>query len=86
MHLDKKHRFHYLILLAIVALAVSLTHIFMGNKNAQFIVICAFALVYSVYGILHHSLEHDLTIKIVIEYVLIALLVVSVFLFVRGGV
>jgi len=59
--------------------------LFAGNRDMQFVTLVGFSFVYCLYGILHHGFTHDLTIKIVVEYILIALVVISLFIFVRGG-
>lgn len=51
------------------------------NQQIQFIVIAMTASFYVGWGILHHYLYHDLTAKIVIEYVLIGSLGMTVILF-----
>jgi hypothetical protein len=85
MKLDRNHVIHYLIIIGIVALGLSIASLFSGNKMVQFIGFFATACGYVGYAIVHHRLEHDLTIKIVIEYILIGLLPLVLFLFVKGG-
>jgi hypothetical protein len=85
MSLDRQHILHYAIVVGIVSLGVASFILFAANRDVQFVIVIAIALFYLAYGILHHSLEHDLTFKIVVEYTLIALLVIVLFLFVRGG-
>lgn len=76
---------HYLIIIGILVLGASLTLFFAPNKGMQFLVVLFTACLYLVYGIVHHYFEHTLTIKIVIEYILIALLVITLFVFIKGG-
>lgn len=85
MFLHKNHLVHYLIILGIIALGIGSVTLLSSNKNMQFIMVLAVSLFYLCYGIFHHFLEHDVTIKIVVEYVLVTLLVVALFIFVRGG-
>ena len=85
MHLDRQHIVHYLIILGILFLGFSLFAFFGSNKTSQLIVGILIAFLYLCYGVIHHFLEHDLTIKIVVEYVLVALLVAVLFIFIRGG-
>lgn len=85
MSLLKGHILHYLIILGIVFLGVVSLVLFSANKSIQLFILIAISLVYLAYGILHHSLEHDLTLKIVVEYALITVLVITLFIFVRGG-
>lgn len=81
----KTHFFHYLIIVGILLLGVVSIIFFPIGKELQFAIVTILGLFYLCYGILHHHLEHDLTIKIVVEYVLIAFLVIGLFVFVRGG-
>lgn len=85
MFLHKNHLVHYLIILGIIALGIGSVILLSSNKNMQLIMVLAVSLFYLCYGIFHHFLEHDITIKIVVEYVLVTLLVVALFIFVRGG-
>lgn len=79
------HIVHYLIITGIVALGISVTSLFSANRQIQLLSAIAAAFLYLCYGVLHHHLEHDLTIKIVVEYVLVALLAMALFIFVSGG-
>ncbi len=50
------------------------------------IIVVGMSTAYLVFGIVHHLLNHDLVAKIVIEYVLIAMLGIAAALFIfRGG-
>jgi isoprenylcysteine carboxyl methyltransferase (ICMT) family protein YpbQ len=83
--LNSKHIVHYLVLLGLMAIAFSTLVLVSLTRTQQLVVIILTAVMYVAYGIFHHKLHHDLTIKIVVEYALVALLVVALFLFVRGG-
>lgn len=85
MHIDRGHTVHYLILLGIVLLGFGLLMVFSANKSMQLVSALAIATTYLCYGLLHHWLEHDLTIKIVVEYVLVTLLVAALLVLIRGG-
>lgn len=85
MVLDRNHIVHYLIILAIVVFGIFGSTLFVADKGVQTVWVIAVAILYLCYGVLHHYLVHDLTAKIVVEYVLVAFLVVSLFVFVRGG-
>lgn len=81
----KNHILHYSIIASVLFLGIaSLT--FPADKNVQLLIVVAVALFYLCYGMLHHHVAHDLTIKIVIEYALVAALLIAVFIFIRGGV
>ncbi|MBI2036480.1 hypothetical protein HYT17_02530 [Candidatus Microgenomates bacterium] len=85
MLFHKNHLIHYLIILSIIALGIGSVILLSSNKNLQLILVLVVSLFYLCYGIFHHALEHDVTIKIVVEYVLVTLLAVALFIFVRGG-
>ena len=84
MFFKKDHTVHYLIIIGILLLAAGLLLLW-PSKNLQLMVIIVTSLFYLFYGILHHRVEHDLTVKIVVEYVLVAVLVTVLFIFVKGG-
>ena len=64
----------YLLLTIIVSLAVVAILFFNGNNFIQQIIIVALSILYIVWGILHHLKEKNLQARIVLEYVLFALL------------
>lgn len=37
-------------------------------------------------GFFHHYLQHDIHLKIVLEYIIISILVISLFIFLKSGV
>lgn len=85
MKLDHAHLVHYAIIVCIVLTGVGLTALFSADKNMQLLVMIITAISYVIYGLLHHKLEHDVTIKIVLEYILVAGIAIALFIFVRGG-
>lgn len=85
MAFDKEHIVHYFIILGIVISAIGMVVFFSFDKSIQFWIVVGFSVSYGIYSILHHYLKHDLTIKIVIEYILITLLVIAAFIFIKGG-
>lgn len=66
----------YLALFVIIALGVFLFYLFIGFPDRQFLVILVTASAYFLWGIVHHLLEGDFHPKIVVEYLLIAILAV----------
>lgn len=77
------HLAHYLTLFLILGLGVVAIFNFVGNKNRQFLVVIITSMLYFLWGVVHHWLEEDLHPKIVVEYLLIAIL--SIFLL-RGAI
>lgn len=63
----------YLLLLTGSILFLVFLQLFQGQRIMSFIVIFAFVSLYILWGILHHSAEKTLNLKIVIEYVFIGL-------------
>ena len=86
MSRSRNHIIHYLIVAGIILLGGSLLLLFAGNKLLQLVGLIITSILYLAYGIIHHRLEHDLTVKIVIEYVLIGLLTIALFIFVKQGI
>lgn len=70
------HLLHYLVLVVLLLLAVVLFFASTGNNQLQFKIAVATASLYFIWGIAHHHLEGDLHPKIMIEYLLIALLAI----------
>lgn len=71
----KKHFHYYLVLLVILNLGIGLFYFFRFNPFYQMKVILATSIAYVVWGIIHHWLSEDLHLKVVLEYLLIAILV-----------
>lgn len=81
----KKHTGYYFSLFIILMLGLLLTFLATPNFMFQTIVILMTIFFYVLWGILHHLINHELTVKIVIEYILIGLLGVSILFFARMG-
>lgn len=43
-------------------------------------------LAYSIVGVTHHALRHDIHLKIVLEYIFISLLTFALFMFLKSGI
>lgn len=82
----KKHLTYYLSLGLIFAIGVSLSVQASLDKQLQILIIFTTAILYVLWGILHHFLDHDITVKIVVEYVLMGGIGIMVALFfLRSG-
>ncbi len=80
------HLLYYLSLIGILTVGLLLIYNSSGDKNSQMIIVVGMSNAYLVFGVVHHLLNHDLVAKIVIEYVLIAMLGIAAALFIfRGG-
>ncbi|MGI5826553.1 MAG: hypothetical protein ACOX50_04020 [Patescibacteria group bacterium] len=70
----KEHFSHYLVLLFILLVGFGAFYYFQRFPQAQIVSAFLTASFYVFWGIVHHYLEEDLHLRIVIEYVAIALL------------
>lgn len=82
-----KHINYYLTLISIFVVGFVLSLLSYPNLNLEILIIIATIIFYVAWGILHHKLDHQLTNKILIEYILIGLLGLSIVFFIfMGGV
>lgn len=82
----KKHIGYYIGLFAILVLSLLLVVNVSYDQRLQMLVIVTASLFYALWGIIHHLVHHDLTSKIVIEYILISSLGITLVLFVMKGI
>jgi hypothetical protein len=83
----KKHLGYYISLITILSFGLILILLKSSNIKAQTIIVFLTVFFYVLWGILHHLINHELTLKIVIEYVLIGALGISILFFMlMGGV
>ena len=76
------HIGYYISLVLILAFGFLLTSLASPNKQLQMAVIILTTFFYVAWGIVHHLINHDLTTKIVVEYVLIGSLGLTIILFI----
>lgn len=81
----KKHLGYYLSLIAILFLGLVLVFVAAPNIELQIIITLLTIFFYILWGLFHHLTNHELTAKIVIEYVLVGALGVSVLFFLLMG-
>ena len=81
----KKHFGYYLSLSAILLLGIVLVVLTSPNIKTQSLVISLTVFFYILWGILHHLINHELSMRIVIEYVLIGALGLAVLFFMTVG-
>jgi len=82
---NQNHLGYYISLIAIIIMSAVLVILNMGNKELQIIIFILTTIFYIIWGILHHLLNHDLSSKIVIEYILIGTVGISIIFFVFMG-
>jgi hypothetical protein len=81
----KKHLGYYLSLSAILLLGIVLVILTSPNIKTQGLVISLTVFFYILWGILHNLINHELSARIVIEYVLIGALGLAVLFFMTMG-
>lgn len=81
----KKHFGYYISLFAILFLGFLIAYS-SADKQFQFLIAVLTAFLYALWGILHHAINHELTAKIMVEYVLMAALGTAlIFFLLKGG-
>ena len=81
----KKHLGYYLSFLVILVGSIYLIFQNQGDKNLILIFVSLFAGSYIIWGLLHHIVHHSLTLRVVIEYIVVASLGVAVIFFILNG-
>jgi hypothetical protein len=78
----KKHIGYYISLIAILAVGFLLAFLSSPNRDLQLMIVVLTTLFYIFWGIIHHLINHDLYVKIVVEYILIGVLGLTIVLFI----
>lgn len=79
-----EHLWYYSSLLVVLFLGVIFIIFSNTNIKAQLSITVLVTFFYVLWGIIHHHLDHDLTAKIVVEYVLIGTLGMTIVYFLLG--
>lgn len=82
---NRQHLYYYISLFIVLALGIILAMQTSYNRSLQMTIIIITTLFYVGGGIIHHLLHHDLSPKIVIEYVLMGAMGISIILFLLKG-
>jgi multisubunit Na+/H+ antiporter MnhB subunit len=83
----KKHLGYYITLILILSFGLILILLTSPDVKMQAMIIFITVFFYILWGLLHHLINHELTPRIVIEYVLIGALGLSVLFFtLMGGI
>lgn len=72
------HIFHYLILFLIIFSGMAAFFSFRNYPVVQLLIGVVTALFYVIWGIVHHFVDKDLSVKIVIEYLAVAIFAIIV--------
>lgn len=80
-----KHFNYYISLLSIFILGMAAAVLVSPNFTLQIFIVTLTIIIYVIWGILHHLLVHELTSKIMVEYILIGFLGLSMIFFIFMG-
>ena len=80
-----EHVAYYVSLIIIFALGIFLMSSAAPNKQLQMLIFVIMAFFYVVWGVMHHFINHELSAKIVVEYILIGILGVAIMFFLLKG-
>ena len=72
----KNHLFDYLLLVTAGIFFLILLNIFRGERVIEFIILVSFAFFYIIWGVYHHITNETLHLKTVVEYILIAFIII----------
>lgn len=75
------HSGYYVFLIIILILGFLLAYTSASSRNFQIGVVIVTTFFYVLWGIMHHLLNHDLNVKIVIEYILVGTLGLTIIFF-----
>lgn len=81
----QKHIGYYASLAAILFLGVFAIINISYDKTLQTLIVITVAVFYIMLGVIHHLLHHNLTLKIMVEYILMGAVGAVLILFVLGG-
>ena len=77
---------YYISLIFILSLGLFSIILAAPNKNLQLILVLLTTLFHILFGIVHHLINHDLRIRVVVQYIVIGALGITViFFFLKGG-
>ncbi len=82
---SKTHIIYYLALFTIVMLGIIFALHMAYSRQGQMLIVVVTTFFYVLLGIVHHKANHDLTAKIVIEYMLIGALGMTIVSFFLNG-
>lgn len=71
---DKRHIFHYILLVILLGLISMLILAFQFERILQLVFVVFFASAYTIWGLIHHHKAGDLHPKILTEYLLVSIL------------
>lgn len=72
------HWSYYIFLLVIFLSTMILTSLFVSDYQMQMMIVIGVTIFYILASLIHHKIEHDLHLKIVLEYVMMGALGITV--------
>lgn len=81
----KKHLGYYISFFLILFGGIFLVFQAQGDKTLELEFVILLSVSYVVWGILHHLVHHSVNIKVVLEYIVVALLGIAVIFFILNG-
>jgi hypothetical protein len=81
----KKHLAYYMSLIIMLLFGLILIFLTKPNILLQALVILLTVIFYVIWGVVHHLINHELTLRIVVEYILIGALGISILFFMLTG-
>jgi len=72
----KNNLFDYLLLITAGIFFLILLNMFSGQRLIEFIILVIFAFFYILWGVTHHIIRETLHLKTVVEYILIAFIII----------
>lgn len=83
--MEKKHTVYYFFEASILGFGFLALLILDLAFMLEIIALSCILLFYIIMGLIHHKVNHDIHVKIVLEYILISVLIFSLFLFFKSG-
>lgn len=84
-HHIKVHLGYYFFLILILFLGVAAISSTLYDKKLQIALVIILSVSYAVLGIVHHRENHDLTLKVMLEYIAISLFAIASIVFLLMG-
>lgn len=83
--MKKPHINYYFIETLILGLGFFIVFM-LSSFQQQIIGLILVTMLYGIMGFTHHYLHHDMNKKIMLEYIIISILVLSLFIFLKSGI
>lgn len=81
----KRHINYYFVEVLVLGLGFFAVYL-LESLRSQIIGVSILVTLYVLMGVLHHYMEHDIKRKIMLEYIIVSVLILSLFIFLKSGV